>query len=136
MAIFGGSGVAVGNGAAEGDGVGVGLAALAVPGANATAEQIAAAKSAGSRIRFKTIVSLLNGFGHRTSEGVQLSRVRLGSLDHLGEFRNDLEEVAHDEQVREFANRHGPVAVDRNNRTCRLHTDFVLNCTRDADGDI
>ncbi len=55
--MLGGSGVAVGSGAGEADAVGVGFG-LAIPGAveNASAQQAAAARNAGKRIRFKAIV--------------------------------------------------------------------------------
>lgn len=63
MAMFGGSGVAVGMGAGEADddGLGAGLrAALAGPGENAAAVHTAARSEATNRIRFKIVCPYRN----------------------------------------------------------------------------
>ena len=122
--MLGGSGEAVGMGSGVGDAVGegAGFAAVAGVAVKASVAHAAAAKEAASSKRFKCCVLCFSTHGTG-----RILRVGFGALHQVRQFRNDLERVPHDKQVRELADGHGSVAVDRHDRAGGLHADLVLD---------
>ena len=57
-------------------------------------------------------------------------------LRRVGQFGDDCERVADDQQVGKLADRRGAVFVDRDDRAGRTHSDFVLDRAGDADRDV
>src|SRR5579872_6982365 len=117
MATLGGSGEAVGMGSGVGEAVGVaaGLAAVAGVVVKARQPHAAAIREPARRMRFKIVVLLqyISRPVYLTHGTWSLLRVGFGARYHARQFRHDLEEIADDDQVGKFADRHCGVAVNR-----------------------
>src|SRR5580692_8245995 len=62
--------------------------------------------------------------------------ISFSGFDKFRQLGNDPEGVAHNQQVRELANRRRRVLIDRDDRPGGTHADFVLNRAGDAYGDV
>src|SRR5271165_7354508 len=116
------------SGFSVGDAEGTGLEAAGLPLASALGACEKAAMLHASRHRMMKI---------RRNATPMVSTLGVGAafLDQLGQFRNDLEQIADHPEVGKFEDRRVGVFVDRDDGARRPHADLVLDRARDPHRD-